>query len=94
MAELVDAKDLKSFGYYTCAGSSPALGTSLRSLRSYAWQAIFSNELLYIVRKLGEECHSFMRRGAASILFGVSVCVDAYKNDWRASFQIFLNKVS
>lgn len=27
MAELVDAKDLKSFGLYDCAGSSPALGT-------------------------------------------------------------------
>ena len=29
MAELVDAKDLKSFGLIACAGSSPALGTSL-----------------------------------------------------------------
>ena len=27
---MVDAKDLKSFGLYACAGSSPALGTSLR----------------------------------------------------------------
>ena len=27
---MVDAKDLKSFGGYLCAGSSPALGTSVR----------------------------------------------------------------
>ena len=27
VAKLVDAKDLKSFGLYACAGSSPALGT-------------------------------------------------------------------
>lgn len=31
MAELVDAKDLKSFGIISRAGSSPALGTILRS---------------------------------------------------------------
>lgn len=30
MAKLVDAKDLKSFGVIPRAGSSPALGTSLR----------------------------------------------------------------
>ena len=29
VAELVDARDLKSLGYYTCAGSSPALGTTV-----------------------------------------------------------------
>ena len=27
MAELVDARDLKSLGLYGCAGSTPALGT-------------------------------------------------------------------
>lgn len=26
MAELVDARDLKSLGYFTCAGSIPASG--------------------------------------------------------------------
>lgn len=29
MAELVDARDLKSLGYFTCAGSIPASGIKL-----------------------------------------------------------------
>ena len=32
VAELVDARDLKSLGHFGCAGSSPASGTTFYSL--------------------------------------------------------------
>ncbi len=50
MAEVVDAKDLKSFGCYARAGSSPALGTSLRlsgpgGSVNFAWLAPVSRRM-------------------------------------------------
>jgi hypothetical protein len=41
VAELVDARDLKSLGLIACAGSSPALGTILR--QGFEWLCQFFN---------------------------------------------------
>ncbi len=47
---MVDAKDLKSFGLYACAGSSPALGTIYYV--TYQVNKIQQFSLLFLTKRL------------------------------------------
>ena len=66
MVESVDTRDLKSLGYCSCAGSSPASSTGLKLCKSETYRAFFfmyailnfildyaffDNKLLFFVQK-------------------------------------------
>lgn len=46
--EMVDAKDLKSFGCNVCAGSSPALGTKIKN-------TAFKNAVFFLCLKTAQK---------------------------------------
>ena len=65
---MVDTKDLKSFGHYGCAGSSPA--SSTKRDKSPFWWLVFlfvSSQLLEL--ELNRNINSFLERGSISSFF-------------------------